>query len=145
MMKAFKESFLKIVDKLGPWFIGIGGLALTAFCAWFQTVGFTYVTLSDCLTAGLVGLAAAVLITAYLYRQTKPNAEKPYNVMTPEQFARIMRGIAFMFVVVSVAAFLATSVPAFMVGLGAMAYGCGSMIVYLFCKALMKKRKTDGN
>ena len=136
-----KQKIITFTDGKGPWFIGIGGLILTGVCAWFQTMNFTYVSFRACLGAVIIGMAIAYAVTAYLYRQTREDPENPQKMLRPEVFKRYIRGISLMFVIIGTFTFLATTEPAFLVGLAGMGFGAGTLLFYLLFRAMMNRRK----
>ncbi|MBR0086766.1 MAG: hypothetical protein IJL98_03390 [Lachnospiraceae bacterium] len=138
-----RQKINAFIDGKGPWIIGIGGLILTGVCAWFQTMNFTYVSFGSCLTAVIIGMIIAYGVTAYLYRKTKDDPENPQKVLRKEVFGRYIRSIAVMFFVVGAFTFLATTEPAFLVGLAGMAFGAGTVLFYIFFRALMNRRPAE--
>ena len=140
-MKKNNSELLRFVDEKGPWFIGIGGLLLMVGCAWFQTMGFYYLTVTECLTAVVIGFLAAYFIMLYIYRQMKPNEEAPHKVMSLKMAERMVRNIGIMFLVVAVFTFLATSPAAFLVGLGTMSYAIFSSLIFLIIRKKIKAQK----
>ena len=135
------SGFITFVDEKGPWFIGIGGLLLIIGCAWFQTMGFYYLRVGECLGAFVVGFLAAYFIMLYVGRQMKPNEKAPHKVMSVKTAEKMMRNIGIMFLVVTVFTFLATTPAAFLVGLGTMSYAVCSEIIFLFIRRARKKQK----
>ena len=133
------KPFLQFVDEKGPWIIGFGGFILTVICAVFQTMGFTYVPCTSCFGAILLGLAIAFAYVYYLYRLTKTDPEHPEKRLGTDTFSLIMRNIGLVFLPIALFSFLATSYPAFLIGLCGMAYISGSMLVYLIFRARLRK------
>ena len=138
-----KQKINAFIDGKGPWFVGIGGLILTGVCAWFQTMNFTYVSFSSCLAAVIIGMIIAFAVTAYLYRQTKDDPENPQKVLRTEVFRRYIRSIGVMFFVDGAVTFLATTEPAFLVGLAGMAFGAGTELFYILFRTLINRRSAE--
>ena len=140
-MKKKNLKFITFIDEKGPWFIGIGGLLLMIGCAWFQTMGFYYLRVGECLVAVMIGFLAAYFIMLYIGRQMKPNEEAPHKVMSIKMAERMIRNIGIMFLIVAVFTFLATSPAAFLVGLGTMSYAVFSSLIFLVIRKVRKKEQ----
>jgi len=116
-------------------------LPVLIFAMIFQTEMFTIVKLTSCIIAALVGAVGAVWIMHYVLSFV--DSENLGRRLKPEDIKKLLRSMAVCDVILVTLTFVATNIPAFMIGVGGSFLTFFSLMYHLIWNMRRNKKKNE--
>ena len=120
-------------------------LALPAliFAVLFQTECFKLVQPMSCVMAVMVGLVLAIWIMHYVLEQV--DSENLGRRIRPDELLKLLRSLTACALILLALTFLATNIPAFLIGLGGCFMAAAALIYYRVWKIRREKKQKNEN
>ncbi len=139
-----KQFFKKVMNVL-EWITATAGLLLVCYGAYFQTVGFTLISVWMCVTFFFIGMILGGLYIYYMYRLIQKERALGKKGVGPEMVGGTGSGLVILFFLSLIVTYFAPSVLYFYGGLTGMTLSWFGELLFLIWKLRTKKQYEEEN